>query len=137
MKRKFGLSIFLMLLVVAALSVTVPVSAKTYSENGAWKRKIGKTTWYFDVNDYTSRDPGSKYYGVVYIFKGTKNYNKFNFCVHAEYTKLGANKYQIKYKGGKIRFTVSAKSIKLQQKSGKVKGVKLNGKFKLVKRHYA
>lgn len=137
MKRKYGLAIFLMLLVVTALSVSVPVSAKTYSENGAWKRKIGKTTWYFDVNDYTSMEPGSKYYGVVYIFKGTKNYNKFNFCVHAEYTKLGTNKYQIKYKGGKIRFTVSAKSIKLQQKSGKVKGVKLNGKFKLVKRHYA
>ena len=122
---------------MAALSAAVPVSAKNYSENGAWKRKIGKTTWYFDVNDYTSREPGSKYYGVVYIFKGKKNYNNRNFCVYAEYTKLGADKYQIKYKGGKIRFTVSANSIKLQQKSGKVKGAKLKGKFKLVTRHYA
>ncbi len=137
MKRKFGAGIFLMLLMVAALSAAVPVSAKKYSENGTWKRKIGKTTWYFDVNDYTSREPGSKYYGSVYIFKGKKNLNSRKYCVYAQYTKLGTNKYQIKYKGGKIRFTVSKKSIKLQQKSGKVKGVKLKGKFKLVKRHYS
>jgi len=91
MKRKYSLGIFLMLLVVTALSVTIPVSAKTktYSENGAWKRKIGKTTWYFDVNDYTSMEPGSKYYGVVYIYKGKKNYNSHNFITKTSHSKNG------------------------------------------------
>ena len=141
MKRRLKMVILAILVVLPALVTAVPASAKAYSENGTWKRKIGKTTWYFDVNDYTSgtpdEDPTAKYWGVVYIYKGTSNFNKHKYCVNAGYTKLGTNKYQIKYKGGKIRFTVKAKSITLQQKSGKVKGTKLNGKFKLVRRHYS
>lgn len=109
--------------------------AKNYSENGTWKRIIKGTSWYFDVNDYTSRDPESKYYGVVYVYKG--KFDIDNPKLQSEYYKTGNNKYKIKYSGGSITFKVKKKTILLKQVKGSVDGVKLNGKFKLVRRHYS
>ena len=139
--KKQAVSVFSVLLALMILmSSAVPVFAKktkNYSENGTWTRKIGKTTWYFDVNDYTSEDPGSKYLGVVYIMKGKTNYKKFKYAVNAEYYKVKKNTYRIKYKGGTITFKVGAKTMTLKQNRGTVKKTKLNGSFKLLKRHYS
>ena len=139
--RKRMIISFLLVMGVLIFSGIPAQAAKRYSENGTWKRKIGKTTWYFDVNDYTSGtpddDPNAKYYGVVYIYKGKKNYQKHKYVLNAEYYKISTNKYAIKYKGGKITFTVKAKSIVLKQNKGRVKGTKLKGKFKLLRRHYS
>lgn len=134
-KKKRIVSLLLSLLVL--ISVPLSAQAATYSENGTWKRKIKGTTWYFDVNDYTSPDPDSKYLGVVYIYKGKKNFNSNHYVVYAEYYKVAKNKYRIKYDGGKITFKVSKKYITLTQNKGKVSKTKLKGKFKLVRRHYS
>ena len=128
------------LLVTTLLLITfsLPVSAATYSENGTWKRKIGKTTWYFDVSDYTDVDrEHDKYLGVVRIYKGKKNYNKKKNTLYAQYYRAGKNKYAIKYAGGKISFKVGKSKMTVKQVSGKCKGKKLKGTFKLVKRHYS
>ena len=120
------------------ITFCLPVSAASYSENGTWKRKIGKTTWYFDVCDYTGIDrEHEKYLGVVRIYKGTKNYKSKKTGFYAEYYRVGKNKYAVKYKGGKISFKVGKRSMTLKQVSGKYKGTKIKGKFKLVKRHYS
>ncbi len=130
-----------LLLAMIVMETAVPVQAKRYSENGTWKKKIGSKTWYFDVNDYTSGtpddDPNAKYYGVVYIFRGKTNMNKFKYSKMAEYYKKGTNKYCIKYKGGRITFKVYSKYLMLTQNTGTVSGTKLSGKFTLVRRHYS
>ena len=110
---------------------------KWYSENGTWTKKIGTRTWYFDINDYTSVEPGEEELGVVYIYAGKSNFYGDNIAAYGEYCKIGANKYRMEYEGGTIDFTVSAKSIQLEQKSGDVLGVKLKGKFNLLRRHYS
>lgn len=127
----------LLLAVVMLAGVPMTAQAKNYSENGTWKKKIKGTTWYFDVNDYTSREPGAKYYGTVYIYKGKSNFNKRNYCVYGQYYKVSKNKYRIDYDGGRITFKVAKKKLTLTQNKGKVKGTKLKGTFKLVRRHYA
>ena len=140
----------MMFALVLMLGLTVPASADSalrtapvvlratrYSENGLWTRKIGTVTWYFDINDYTSRAPGEKAYGVVYIYRGSANLNKHKWQAYGQYYKLGTNKYYVKYTGGKITFQVSKKTIKLTHTSGKITNRKLNGVFKLVRRHYA
>jgi heme/copper-type cytochrome/quinol oxidase subunit 2 len=121
--------------VTSFVSGTKVANAKTYSENGTWKRTINGTTWYFDINDYTSGE--DKELGVIYIYKGKKAFNSHKDSVRGEYIKVGVNKYKLKYSGGQILFKVNAKTIKLTQKKGKVSGTKLNGTFKLVKRHYS
>ncbi len=110
---------------------------KWYSENGTWTKKIGSRTWYFDVNDYTSVEPGELELGVVYIYAGKSNFDNDNILASGYYQKIGANKYRVDYGEGTIDFTVSSKSMKLKQVSGNFSGVKLNGTFKLLRRHYS
>jgi hypothetical protein len=128
--------LLLTLVVTCAASEATVVSAKTYSENGTWKCKISGKTWYFDVNDYTSEDEGDAL-GVVYIYKNKKSLNSGKYSAYGEYEKVSTNKYKLTYSNGTIVFKVSAKSIKVTQKKGKVSGTKLNGTFKLVRRHYS
>ncbi|MGX8679876.1 MAG: hypothetical protein ACSW8B_00640 [bacterium] len=135
MLKKLKLLLMSALLVLSLFAFIPAVHAKTYSENGTWKRKISGTYWYFDVNDYTS--PSGKARGMVYIYKGTSNYKKGKHSVMGQYYKVKTNKYYMKYSGGKIYFTVSKKSIYVKQTKGKVAGRKLKGTFKLVKRHYS
>lgn len=140
--KKFT-KIFTVFLVLFAITITCAVSqatvvsAKTYSENGTWKCKIGGKTWYFDVNDYTSVGDGETALGVVYIYKSKKALDAHEPSAQGEYTEISTNKYKLTYSDGKIVFKVGAKSIKVVQSKGKVGSTKLNGKFKLVRRHYA
>lgn len=135
--RRWMLMMVAAVVIVSAVSAEKYVDAKSYSENGTWKRTIDGTTWYFDINDYSSAE--GKELGIVYIYKGEKAFksNQRSHIASGEYVKVGSNKYKLKYKGGKIVFQVYAKKIKLAQKKGKIDGQKLEGKFKLVKRHYS
>lgn len=133
--RRWMLMMVAAVVIVSAVSAEKYVDAKSYSENGTWKRTIDGTTWYFDINDYTSGE--RKELGVIYIYKGKKAFENHIRSASGEYVKIESNKYKLKYKGGKIVFQVYAKKIKLAQKKGKIDGQKLEGKFKLVKRHYS
>ena len=126
-----------LLLLMLAGGLSKPVEAKTYSENGTWYRKINGTYWYFDINDYTSPAPGEKALGVVYIYKGKKNFSNRKYVGYGEYYKTGTNKYVLKYSGVRIKFTVKARKVVLSQTKGKVRGRKLKGTFKLKNRHYS
>ena len=133
--KVFGASL---LLIMLGCCLSKPVAAETFSENGDWYRKINGKYWYFSINDYTSPMEGEKAAGVVYIYKGKKSYkNRKNWVGYGQYYKKGTNKYVLKYKGVKIWFTVKEKTISVKQTKGKIKGIKLKGKFKLKKRHYA
>lgn len=122
----------------AAVSAPVTLKAKKYHENGLWTRKIAGVTWYFDINDYTSEDNPAVYgYGVVYVYRGKSNYLKRKYQASGLYFKTGTNSYYMKYSGGRINFTVGKSYVTLKHVSGKITNRKLNGKFKLVKRHYS
>lgn len=137
MKKIRKSACILLILFSFVITSASDVMAMANSENGTWKKAIRGTTWYFDVNDYTSRVPGSKYYGMVYIYKGKTNLNNHEPAVSVEYSKVGKNKFKIKYSGGTITFKVNKKSMILKQVRGTVKGRKLIGRFKLVRRHYS
>lgn len=139
MKRGHIYRVFVAFVFAAALTLTmanVSTQAATYKNYGTYAKTIKGTKYYINLSVYTSGDPEEKATGAFYVFKGTKNYNKHKFSVNGEYYKLGKNKYRFKMSGSNS-LTIKIKSnkkISVSQKGKIVKGVKLNGTYKLVKR---
>ncbi len=139
MKRRHIYQFFVAFALVLALAfsfATVDTHAKTYKNYGSYAKTIKGTKYYINLSAYTSREPGEKYTGSCYIFKGKNNYKQFKYKVYGQYYKIGKNKYRYK-KNSKNYLTITVKSnkkISIKQTGTIIKGVKLGGTYTLVKR---
>lgn len=155
MKKCSKIRCFLVVIVtvlVANLGASANVvSAKTYDESGLWLKTVNGKLWIVSVSPYTDdsgndmigtvsisvcqrKKPKESQYKGIYFIKNKAYYELKKYDFYGEYKKVGKNKYRVKNKKGNYEFTVSKKYLNLKQKSGKIGGKKIQGKFKLKER---
>lgn len=100
--------------------------------SGVYKKKIGKKYYYISMNSYT--DIG-KYKGCFYIYDSKKRYKQDKYLKKGQFYEVGKNKYLYRKSNNTLLFKVYKNKMILLQKGKIVKGSKLNGTFKLVKRY--
>jgi hypothetical protein len=132
--KKIAFVMLILTLVFSSVSITtLTVSAADRYYAGEYKKKIGKKTYYFSMNQSTGEDNS----GCFYLFNSKSNCNKFKYCKMGTFKRVKKNVYRYKTKKGSLTFTIGNKKMTVKQTGTVVKGVKLNGVFKLTKLYEA
>lgn len=148
MKRKLRRYAWFTVLVVTLsfMNISSMYATPEYSGSQGWfyypgeyYKKITGNTYYVSLNEYSAKE--DRYSdGALYIYKNNAKEPVFSGHIW----RIGKNKYKCtpgdyKKKKGKtyFNFTVKKKTIVVKQKRTVIKGISINGTYKIKKRLYS